>query len=34
MARTKKPEVKTETLEILDLAAASEASPKVRKPMS
>ena len=34
MARTKKAEVKTETLEILDLAAASEASPKVRKPMS
>ena len=34
MPRTKKAEVKTETLEILDLAAASEASPKVRKPMS
>ena len=34
MARTKKAEVKTETLEILDLAVASDASPKVRKPMS
>lgn len=37
MARTKKAEVAvvgTETLEILSLAAASEATPKVRKPMS